>query len=294
LLIADKLSSTNREVKNRNSKNRDIEVTFSEALRGAIGVAAKNISEVRAKLPNLQEAIAILKPEGVQKLGKVKKENEIIIVDQEGKPSKYKDIVKHVDSAFTCIIDLAAENPHSYFWLGYCHSRGISAIPIYRDFSVSDSQQKKIRGKAEENETEMAGDGNDTEDKYKEKNKAEHVIAFDIRALWYIRYRPERTKELAAAIRSALEELVSKDIPRLQRNIFWERLTREPKIYIYTGAVHHKELKREVVGDWDQRTVSELVRYISSAEVSVIPELERPIYSPGSIKYKLGICWNQE
>lgn len=39
------------------------------------------------------------------------------------------------------------------------------------------------------------------------------------------------------------------------------------------------------------RTVSELVRYLSSAEESVVPELERPIYAPETIKTKLKDNW---
>jgi hypothetical protein len=286
LIVAAKDTSNTDGKKEGGEKStfkRDIGVTFSEALRGAVGVATKEISETKASLPNLQEAIAILKPKGVEELGKITEVDEINIVGKKsGRLKQFKDVARAVDSAFTCIIDLAGEDPHSYFWLGYCHARGINAIPIYREFPQKKSASDKNISSLEEQYPQK------TEGNLNDKDRAEHVIAFDIRALWYIRFRHDQTKELAVAIRSALEELIAKDIPRLQRNIFWERLTRDPKIHIYTGAVHHEKLKREVVGDWDQRTVSELVRYLSSAEVSVIPELERPIYSPGTIKFKLG------
>ncbi|MBN1812015.1 MAG: hypothetical protein JXA14_09285 [Anaerolineae bacterium] len=260
----------------------DIGVTFSEALRGAVGVAMSEISETRARFPSLQEAVDILKPEGIRKLGKLTESDEVEIVDKEGNPQPFSDIAKSVNSAFVCIIDLAGENPHSYFWLGYCHARGINAIPIYRDLPTVDGKAQQGEGKPQDTHKDDAMG-----------KKSNHVIAFDIRALWYIRFRTEQVKELALALRAALEELIAKDIPKQQRDIFWERLTRHPRIHIYTGAVHHAELNREVVGDWDQRTVSELVRYLSSGEESVIPELERPIYSPGTIKVKLKSDWDE-
>jgi hypothetical protein len=254
----------------------DIKATFSEALRGAIGVATKEISESITKFPSLKDAVEILGKEELTELGIITKDKEIIIVSEEGHPQSYKDVAAHVDSSFTCIIDLAGENPSSYFWLGYCHARGINAIPISREVAPKmDNPEDKG-----EKDTVLLSE------------KREHVIAFDIRALWYIRYRPREIKELSNALKAALEELIAKDVPKQQRNIFWERLTRQPRIHIYTGAVHHGDLNREVVGDWDQRTVSELVRYLSSAEESVIPELERPIYSPGTIKSKLPDDWD--
>lgn len=255
LLIADNSS----QVADRHN-DEDIPVKFSEALRGAVGVAMTEIAETKARLQSLGEALRILGDDGIKKLGKLTEKDEIVIVDKDSKPMQFKEVAKSVDSAFTCLLDLAGENPHSYFWLGYCHARGINAIPISRDFF---------------------SDGGT------EKHGLNHSIAFDIRALWYIRFEPDKVRELSLALRAALEELITKDIPKQQRNIFWERLTRHPRIHIYTGAVHHEILNREVVGDWDQRTVSELVRYLSSGEESVVPELERPIYSPGTIKDKL-------
>jgi hypothetical protein len=276
LLIADK----ERDETNKETSKRDISSTFSEALRGAIGVATKQISESSAK--DTKEAIEILKPKGVQELGRINENDVIIIIDSKDKPKTFKEVFKKVDNAFTCIIDLVDENPISYYWLGYCHARGINAIPI--------SRSTKEVNSIHDNKNGLMYKNSEHPNKFKDK----HVIAFDIRALWHIRYEPNKIKDLANALRSALEELISKDVPRQQRNIFWERLTRQPRIHIYTGAVHHKELNREVVGDWDQRTVSELVRYLSSAEESVIPELERPIYSPSTIKSKLEEDWDEE
>jgi len=252
---------------------RDIDVGFREALRAAVGVAIAEIDEVKDKPEDLREAWRILvDEEKLKALGSLKKDDDVVLVNKDSKPAPFRTVADVVDSAFTCIVDLAGENAQSYFWLGYCHARGINAIPIYRDVLPPASTISK------------AGDG-------KPEIGDQHVIAFDIRALWYIKFDYSKIKELANRLRAALEELIAKDIPRQQRNVFWEKLTRHPTVHIYTGAVHHDRLQREVVGDWDQRTVSELVRYLSSAEESVVPELERPIYSPGTIKEKLGGDW---
>jgi len=255
---------------------KDIQVQFRDALRAAVGVAMAEMDEAQNKSPELQEAWGILGPENIKTLGTLKEEDDVELLGKDRKPKSFEDVAKSVDAAFTCIIDLAGENPQSYFWLGYCHARGINGIPIYRDMP-----QK------------VTGDGGIEKKRYDadKGEEAKHVIAFDIRALWFIHFRPGNIRLLADTLGASLEELIAKDVPGQQRSIFWERLTREPQIHIYTGAVHHERLEREVVGDWDQRTVSELVRYLSSAEESVVPELERPIYAPETIKAKLEGDW---
>jgi hypothetical protein len=64
-------------------------------------------------------------------------------------------------------------------------------------------------------------------------------------------------------------------------------LTRTGRLHIFTGSFHHPTLSREMVGDWDLRAVSELVRYLSSTEESVVPELEEPVYAPETLLSKL-------
>ncbi|WDP89219.1 MAG: hypothetical protein HUN04_05535 [Desulfobacter sp.] len=253
---------------------KDIDVGFRDALRAAVGVAISDIDQIEDKPDDLDEAWRILKDgRQLDNLRSLGKNDDIELIDKNGKPAPFKKIAEVVDSAFTCIVDLAGENCHAYFWLGYCHARGINVIPVYRDVA-------------------KGTDRSHGSDQKRSLPAGEHSIAFDIRALWYIKFEQDNIKALATRLRSALEELIAKDIPRLQRNVFWERLTRHPTVHIYTGAVHHERLQREVVGDWDQRTVSELVRYLSSAEESVVPELERPIYSPETIKKKLNNHWD--
>ena len=247
-------------------KALDITVSFEEALRGAIGVAVTNIIE--DKDPNREasrKAREILQKlperEGTPPAESNPKESLKVpktqyLFDGQGNYLRFEDLAPSIDKAFVCIVDLANEDPHAYFWLGYCHARGINVVPVYRSFGAGNSGQKR-------------------------------VLAFDIRALWYIDYDETEMLRLADTLQGVLEELITRDVPRIQRDRFWERLTRRSRIHIYTGAVHHRDLNREMVGDWDLRAVSELVRYLSSAEEPVIPELERPVYSPQTIKDKL-------
>jgi len=251
-------------------KALDITVSFEEALRGAIGVAVTSIIE--GKDPGREastKACEILQKlperEGTTPAEKIPKESLKVpktqyLFDGQGNYLRFEDLAPSIDKAFVCIVDLANEDPHAYFWLGYCHARGINVVPVYR------SSGKEVA---------------------KEDDGQKHVLAFDIRALWYIDYDRTKMVRLAETLQGVLEELITRDVPRIQRDRFWERLTRRSRIHIYTGAVHHRDLNREMVGDWDLRAVSELVRYLSSAEEPVIPELERPVYSPQTIKNKL-------
>lgn len=275
--------------------SQDISVSFSDALRGAIGVAVNDILESDANNSSLEEVIESIGKDRIKAIGTIiKNKDEIFIEEKKGNGesiiNKYHDIVSSVDSAFICIIDLLNENPYSYFWLGYCHARGINSIPIYRKPDVS-SRISSLQIKY--CESAISGDNN-VSSKKPCNQEDKNAIAFDIRALWYFDYKQNEVQKLSTALRSTFAELIANDIPRLQRNIFWERITSEPTVYIYTGAVHHERLKREVVGDWDQRTVSELVRYLSSTDVSVIPKLVNPIYSPQTIKKKLNCNMNDE
>jgi hypothetical protein len=220
----------------------DIAVMFESALQAAVGVAMTDIRLSMGTVAELSQEIEEL-------LSSHENPKCKYFIIENGTPKRFKQIAEIIDGAFTCLIDLAGENPYSYFWLGYCHARGINVIPIFR------------------------------------------ILAFDIRALWYIHFNEEKVQKLANELKAVLEELILRDMPRIQRNIFWERLTRRPTVHIYTGATHHEGLNREMVGDWDQQTVSELVRYISSSGESVVPKLERPVYLPETIMKKLGEEW---
>lgn len=273
--------------------NDDIKVTFEGALKAALGVAINNMKNVADNPAGVNEALEIFDKQ-IHDLWEDQTSDPFIFQKDSPKiPKSFEEISNKINSAFTCIIDLAGEKAHSYFWLGYCHARGINVIPIYRSLKGQEASDPT----KEKNQPLTLKENGDNDEKSIKNKTRDHILAFDIRALWYIDFREIRVPKLADLLKGVLEELIARDVPRRERNIFWERLTREKKVHIFTGAVHHEELNREVVGDWDLRTVSELVNYLSSSNESVLPELEKPIYAPETIRRKqknLGTPWDDQ
>jgi hypothetical protein len=266
------------------SNENDIHFTFGAILRRAIEVSIDNVMGYREYInvptysprSDLKNALEMIK-------GKKLQASEAVILVKGNKTSKeyhsYEHTGRAVNKSFCCVIDLGDENPISYFWLGYCHSRGINVVPISRTSIMTKRWDKK-----KETVTITQNDNEIPEAEIETKP----VLAFDIRALWYIDYKAEKPEALADSLACVWEDLVVRDLTRLERNTFWEKLTRVPRISIYTGALHNEKYHREMVGDWDLRTVSELVKYLSSDEISIKPQLELPAYSPRTIYDKLG------
>ena len=275
---------------NGDVKNGDIAPSFSQVLNGAIGVALKKASEMTTKSVHggkLEEQGSYSKGEveevpGCKFLKKLTKNN-------------FENIKKTVDEAFCCIIDLAGEAPLAYFWLGYCHAQGINVIPIYRKrasiskddtvlthpYSVevsleqdeaSSSPRQKTLDKWQQILALMSGE--------KTSDNTQHILAFDIRALWYIDYEKIKPEQLAGSLTQVFSELIRRDFPRLQKDCFWDKLAHSREIHIYTGAIYNSDYSRATVGDWDQRTVSELVEYLASADSTVRPILAPPFNMP--------------
>ncbi len=268
------------------SNDDDIYVTFEQALKAALGVALRRLSS-QYKQPAtsaIARAIATLKDQ-VHRMGQEQNPKLYLYQSKNQKPRTFEDVSRQVNSAFACIIDLAGESPLAYFWLGYCHARSINVIPICRE------GDKESHAKKNTNALPWMISQLDTSSDHSDYQRShhiprQHVLAFDIRALWYIDYRDKDARGLVELLQGVLEELITRDVPRRERSTFWERLTRQSKVHVFTAALHNEKLTREMVGDWDLRAVSELVRYLSSTDESVISELEPPIYGPSVITQK--------
>lgn len=255
------------------SQNDDTRLDFGSILDGAIGVAVNLIRHPeKYKEENMGDAF----------LNESKSESPLLsplpdpskepyVIKHMNEPYKtFNSVKKDIDDVFCCIVDLAEEDEFSYLWLGYCHSRGINVIPIHRP-AVNQRSLPLVCN-------EPAGKNNN-----KKEINLNKILAFDIRALWYINYEEEllgKPEHLSELLMGVFKDLINRDWLRLERNRFWGRLTTTRNINLFTGAVHVPVPKREMVGDWDQRTVSELVRYLSSTDETVTPVLEPPIYSP--------------
>ena len=265
-----------------NPSNEDIILPFHNIVEGSIGFAIQDAAEKDKTVGDILKEKNLIKknkdsnPNASNPYHKClvelepcenRVQNTTHTIKLNDAALTFESISKAVDNAFCCIIDLAGESPLSYLWLGYCHARGINAIPIFR----------KVNPDAFNNESELiipsatSSMGETPEGR---------VLAFDIRALWYIDYENIEPNILASLLSDGFSELIRRDLPRLERDRFWNRLAHSGKIHIFTGAIHINNLQREMVGDWDQRTVSELVRYLASTDSTVIPELKPPVYGP--------------
>lgn len=177
-----------------------------------------------------------------------------IVVDGRG---GFTDVSGKIESSFCTIIDVSDNDPVACFWLGYCHARGLNVIPVYR---LKDPAKKPAQ-------TEHDSDRGPK-------------LAFDIRALWYAEYEGQKPYAFKTKMREILEHLLQRDLPDRQKRRFWDRFPPERKLKVFTGAIHNTELNREMVGDWDVRTVSELSSYLPSGIEALALELVTPLYLP--------------
>ncbi len=241
--------------------SNDICITFEHALEAAIGVAVSNLSEKNTS-HELVEVFSSLSEQEKHALATCRHD---YLTSDAGAFQPFERTASLIDTSLISVVDLALDDPLAYFWLGYCHGRNINVIPIHR----------RVASAAME-------------------DRDSHVLAFDVRALWYMVSKPQETKQLATKLATVFEPILIRDVTTRQRRMFWERITRSGRVHIYNGAVHYPELKREVVGDWDLRTASELISYLSSSDESVIPVLQSPIYAPETIADKLRTAPDRE
>ncbi|MDJ0619847.1 MAG: hypothetical protein QNJ63_24415 [Calothrix sp. MO_192.B10] len=160
----------------------------------------------------------------------------------------FKDIQEQIQKSYCSVIRTVGANgdydPMAYFWLGYCHALGKNVIPI----SVIKNKNDKIDD-----------------------------LAFDIRALWHMTFVEEEPKDFVEELQGILEQMIFTDFAEWSRKIFWdEMLGRRGKVSIFTGALHSKTAVREMIGDWDLRTASEMTSYFASHHYR--STIESPIY----------------
>jgi hypothetical protein len=119
----------------------------------------------------------------------------------------------------------------AYFWLGYCHAIGKNVIPV----TVVDHLKDPV-----------------------------HDLAFDIRALWHMRFARLEPEMFVSELRDALRQMIESDFSEWSRKAFWNEITgKRGEVSIFTGALHNESLEREMTGDWDLRAVSELTSYLA-------------------------------
>jgi hypothetical protein len=219
----------------------DISLSFAEVVKGAIGVSISNIVE-ELNNPNTSDQ---LPAEYLKIIDKMKTAVEIGPSDD----ARFNAIRSGIDRAFCVLIRTSLTHPFSYFWLGYCHSVGKNVIPIY--------------------EVEKAEDKIDD-------------LAFDIRSLWHLVLVKKDPSRILPELQEILKQMILTDFGEWSRKAFWSRIFgRSGRLAIFTGALHNPDFKREMVGDWDLRTASELMSYFSTHQELAI--IESPIYQPEKV-----------
>jgi hypothetical protein len=157
-------------------------------------------------------------------------------------------VKKWIDKCYCFAVRTGGEkcNPQAYFWLGYCHAIGKNVIPI--------TCVDKVKSRVDD-------------------------LAFDIRAHRHITFVKENPELFTQEIKETLRLMIESDFKDLFRKRFWNGLIgKGGEISIFTGALHSEENNREMIGDWDLLSVSELTSYFGRNQFRF--KIEAPIYPP--------------
>lgn len=161
--------------------------------------------------------------------------------------ARFPDIRRQMDRSFCVIVRTGAKcHPMAYFWLGYGHACGKNVIPI----TVIEKAMDPVVD-----------------------------LAFDIRAQRHMTFIEKAPEHLEPEFRETLGQMIVSDFSEWSRKRFWDKtLGRRGEVYIFTGALHNDTFNREMIGDWDLRTASELTSYFGRHQYRA--KIETPIYAP--------------
>lgn len=223
--------------------NDDIRLSFSQHVLSDVGVAMDRICKGLTPGPGqAPRAIDGYRESIIAKYLKVAEK-----VD----PTKsFAEVKTKIDSAYCLIVRTGRDcHPMAYFWLGYAHARGKNVIPITAlDLKSAKSREALVTD-----------------------------LAFDIRAQRHMIFNPNEPDVLERQLEQTLRVMIRADFSEWSRKHFWEHiLGSRGEVSILTGALHSKEHKREMIGDWDLRAASELTSYFSRHQYH--PKIETPIY----------------
>ena len=223
------------------SPQNDIDLSFSDVVKGAVGVSIADIVE-QLRAPDTRGQ---LPSQYVDIIDKMKTAIEV----GPSQDTRFETIRSEIDRSFCVLIRTSRTHPFSYFWLGYCHAIGKNVIPIYE----VDNEHDKIDD-----------------------------LAFDIRSLWHLVLVKSNPTKILPELEEILKQMIVTDFGEWSRKAFWSRIFgRTGRVAIFTGALHNPDFAREMVGDWDLRTASELMSYFSTHQQ--LATIESPIYQPEKV-----------
>jgi hypothetical protein len=216
----------------------DITLSFQTHVRSAIGIGIAKIVDDHTEKRSDQPIIKSY-------LKTIKGFMQAITVKIDANPRETKDLV---DSAYCILIRTGTRSCHpmAYFWLGYGHARGINVIPIT-----------------------VLNEHNDTVED----------LAFDIRAQRHMFFYRSSPDSFENELSSSLNQMIINDFSDWSRKRFWNHiLGSRGEVSIFTGALHNKDFDREMIGDWDLRSASELTSYFARQQYRAT--IENPMYTP--------------
>jgi hypothetical protein len=222
----------------------DIDLDFEAHVSSAVGLAVHRLCGTFMIDKRTHEVVKSHQAE-IQKLQTVKP-----YVSKQGgaSPIGFDTIRSAIDSAYCVIVRTGFPecDPMAYFWLGYGHARGKNVIPITAIQEAHDPVDD---------------------------------LAFDIRAQRHMTFIQSRPDLLEKELGEALKQMISSDFMKWSRKRFWDQaIGRRGSVHIFTGALHNTTFGREMIGDWDLRTASELASYLASQHYRAT--IESPVYPP--------------
>jgi hypothetical protein len=170
----------------------------------------------------------------------------LITPDEVKKEANFNEVRQQLDKAYCTIIHTGGKGaePMAYFWLGYCHANGKNVIPV------------TVVNEANE----------DIDD-----------LAFDIRALWHMTFSKSNPIIFAEELQGTLHQMILTDFTEWSRNRFWDKmLNKRGRVSIFSGALHNDPIGRDMIGDWDLRSASELTSFFASHQYRAT--IESPVY----------------
>jgi hypothetical protein len=208
--------------------------------------------QIQLAISSMRKPQAESAPAVSQRRDPASSENKNLQFFATNEQSDFDAIESAIDRAKCVIICTSSEDPLSYFWLGFAHGNQKQVIPITALPSREDGGRDATASSSD--------------------------MPFDVRALWHIHFDKGDPKTLRSSLVDILHHLL-RDEDIANRKEFWRDILEEGTVSLFVGAVALGDRSRNVVGEWDYRTMAELcgflVRLKETTEIMIQPPLYR-------------------
>jgi len=225
--------------------NDDVHLNFSDHVKSAVRSAIKRVCEDQKLDPTGEDKSPESPRRAIDAYSGIIWPLASINTIAAQKP--LKDIKKKIDQCYCLILNTGAKHvdPLAHFWLGYCHAIGKNVVPI----SI-----------------------------VKTRNDRPDDLAFDIRAQRHVTFFRDAPELLQSELYERLSHMIVSDFSHWSRKRFWNMVTGDHGISIFTGALRIDKIARDMVGDWDLRAAAELISYFRRLHYPA--KIEAPLVCP--------------